>query len=130
MVEKKDPQKTESKRFYKSRKDKMIDGVCGGLAEYLNVDVNVIRILWLISIFLKGLGIVAYILAMIIVPVNPAHRELKEEEKKKRNPVFFWGLLLIIIGFLIQLFYSSHNYFIGFAQFIYYIIHFSHLLFP
>jgi len=101
MTGKKETQQGESRRFYKSRKDKMIDGVCGGLAEYLKVDGNVVRIVWLLSILIKGLGIIAYIFAMIIIPVNPAHKDMKEGERRKRNPIFFWGIALIIIGFLI-----------------------------
>jgi len=100
MVEKKSSEKTASKKFFKSRKDRMIDGVCGGLAEYLRADVTLIRILWFLSIFLNGLGLIAYLLAMIIVPVNPAHKNLKEEEKKKANPALIWGAILIVLGFL------------------------------
>ena len=58
------------KRYYKSRTDRMIDGVCGGLADYLDVDSTVIRILWVASVFIGGIGAIAYILGMIIVPVN------------------------------------------------------------
>jgi phage shock protein PspC (stress-responsive transcriptional regulator) len=101
MAEKKHSEKTKSSRFFKSRKDRMIDGVCGGLAEYLGADVTLVRILWLVSVFLKGLGLIAYFLAMIIVPVNPEHKNLKEEEKTKRNPALIWGGILIIFGLLL-----------------------------
>jgi phage shock protein PspC (stress-responsive transcriptional regulator) len=100
MAENKRTDKADPKRFYKSRKNRMIDGVCGGLAEYLGADVTLIRILWLLSILIQGVGAVAYILAMIIVPVNPAHANLKEEEKKKGNPALIWGSILIVLGFL------------------------------
>ncbi len=100
MVEKRETKKVQVKKFFKSRKNRMIDGVCGGLAEYLGADATLIRILWVLSIFLNGLGLIAYVLAMILVPVNPAHKDLKEGEKKKTNTAFIWGTILIVIGFL------------------------------
>lgn len=56
------------KRLYKSEANKMIWGVCGGLAEYFNIDPSIVRILWVILIFAFGTGIVAYIIAAIILP--------------------------------------------------------------
>ena len=98
MVDRKRSEGKEPKRFYKSRKNKMIDGVCGGLAEYLGVDVTLVRVLWFVSVLLNGLGIIAYILAMIFVPVNPGHKDLKAEEKKQGNPALLWGTVLIVLG--------------------------------
>jgi len=100
MVEKRETKKVQVKKFFKSRKNRMIDGVCGGLAEYLGADLTLIRILWVISIFLNGLGLIAYVLAMILVPVNPAHKDLKEGEKKRPNTAFILGTILIVLGFL------------------------------
>ncbi len=93
----------QGKRIFKSRKDRMIDGVCGGAADYLGMDVTLIRALWVVSIFINGLGIIAYILFMIFVPINPDHLSLKDDEKKKRNPAFFIGLFLIIFGGILLL---------------------------
>lgn len=59
------------KRLYKSRKNKMIDGVCGGIAEYFNIDPTIVRIIAVIIGCLKGAGLLIYILACIIIPVNP-----------------------------------------------------------
>ncbi len=63
------------KKLYKIEQGKMIDGVCGGLAEYLDVDPSVVRILWALVVFAAGTGILAYIIAAIILPrksqVNP-----------------------------------------------------------
>ena len=56
----------QGKKWYKSD-NKIICGVCGGLGEYLGVDPNVIRIVWLIF-GLSGLGILAYIVACLILP--------------------------------------------------------------
>ncbi len=62
---------TEIKRIYRSKKDKAIAGVCGGIGEYLNIDPTIIRIFWAASIFAGGFGIFAYILCWIIIPENP-----------------------------------------------------------
>lgn len=59
----------EPKKLYRSSANRMISGVCGGIAEYLNVDPTVIRLLWVMfSIF--GVGILVYIAAAIIMPVQ------------------------------------------------------------
>lgn len=56
------------KKLTKSASDRMICGVCGGIAEYFNVDPTVIRILWAIFTAVGGSGILAYIVAAIIMP--------------------------------------------------------------
>ena len=57
------------KRLYKSSVNYMICGVCGGIAEYLAVDPTLIRLAWLIFTCLSaGTGIIAYIIAAIIIP--------------------------------------------------------------
>ena len=59
------------KRLYKSSENKMIDGVCGGIAEYFNMDPTLIRLGWVMFCALGGSGIIAYIIAAIIIPRNP-----------------------------------------------------------
>jgi len=60
------------KRLYRSRRDKVLGGVCGGLAEYFQIDPVLVRLLWVIfTLISMGLGIVAYIIAWIIVPEEP-----------------------------------------------------------
>lgn len=56
------------KKLYKSNNDKKICGVCGGIAEYLNIDSTLVRLLWALAIFFVGGGILAYIVAAIIMP--------------------------------------------------------------
>ncbi|MEI6580054.1 MAG: PspC domain-containing protein [Eubacteriales bacterium] len=62
-----------NKRLYKSRTDKMVEGVCGGIAKYLNLDPTVVRVLYaLITVFSVGVpGIIAYIILAVIMPVDP-----------------------------------------------------------
>ncbi|HIS60262.1 MAG TPA: PspC domain-containing protein [Candidatus Faecousia faecipullorum] len=59
------------KRLYKSTTNKMIDGVCGGVAEYLNLDPTVVRLVWVILACMGGSGLVAYLIAMLIIPEKP-----------------------------------------------------------
>jgi len=57
-----------SKRLYRSRMDRMIAGVCGGLAKYFDIDPTIVRVLFVVSIFIGGGGILAYIILWIVVP--------------------------------------------------------------
>ena len=58
------------KKLYRSKSDRQIAGVCGGVAEYLNIDATVVRVLWaLASIFWAGL--LAYIVCAFIIPEKP-----------------------------------------------------------
>ena len=60
------------KRLYRSRKDRMIAGVCGGLAKYFDVDPVIIRVIAFILLLPGGLpGFVPYVVLWIIVPENP-----------------------------------------------------------
>ncbi len=60
-----------NKRLYKSRTDVMICGVCGGLAEYFEVDPTIVRLIAVVLIFGWGSGLLAYLIAAIIMPKNP-----------------------------------------------------------
>ncbi len=62
----------EAKKLYRSRDDRRIAGVCGGLGKYLNIDPTVLRVLFVAAaIFGVGGGIITYILMMILVPEEP-----------------------------------------------------------
>ncbi len=63
-----------AKRVYRSRNEKVIAGVCGGLGEYFGVDPVLIRIVWVLMIICAGTGILAYILAWILIPKEPEMR--------------------------------------------------------
>ena len=62
------------KKLYKSNQNKMIDGVCGGIAEYFGVDPTVVRLIWALFSLMGGCGILAYIIAAIIIPKESAVR--------------------------------------------------------
>lgn len=58
-----------SRRLYLSN-DKVIGGVCGGVANYLGIDPTIIRILWAFAFFVNGIGLLAYIIALLIIPAD------------------------------------------------------------
>ena len=62
-----------TKKLYRSRKNKIIAGIFGGLGEYLNVDPVFLRLIWLLVVILTGFfpGLVAYFIAIFIVPKSP-----------------------------------------------------------
>ncbi len=57
-----------AKTLYKSKNERKLCGVCGGVAEYLGVDVNIVRIAAIVSVFFGGLGVIAYIAAAFMLP--------------------------------------------------------------
>lgn len=62
------------KRLYKSNTEKMINGVCGGVATYFDIDPTLVRLAWVFLTFATGgAGIPAYIVGMIVMPCEPEH---------------------------------------------------------
>ena len=59
------------KRLYRSKTNKTIAGVCGGLAEYLNIDPTIVRLIWALIVFCAGAGVVAYIVCALVIPEKP-----------------------------------------------------------
>jgi len=86
----------EPKRLYRSRTNRMLGGVAGGIAEYLGVDPTLIRLIWILSIF-TGIGVIAYIVAWIIVPENPS-QEAPVRGEQQATPVSMPGEIGTIIG--------------------------------
>jgi sirohydrochlorin cobaltochelatase len=60
-----------AKKLYRSRTDRKIWGVAGGLAKYFDMDPALVRVLAVVSIFISGLGLIAYIVMRIAVPEEP-----------------------------------------------------------
>jgi phage shock protein PspC (stress-responsive transcriptional regulator) len=69
----------------------MIAGVCGGLAEYFDVDPSLVRLIFILTVFLGGAGLLLYIVAWLIVPENPEHGKSAsssyEKNQKLKNEV-------------------------------------------
>jgi len=61
----------EIKRLFRSRTDLMLGGICGGLAKYLNVDPAIIRLVFVLLLFLGGGGFWIYLVLWVITPVEP-----------------------------------------------------------
>ena len=63
----------EQRKLYRSNTNKVFAGICGGLGEYFDVDPTVIRLFWLLMVIFSGVfpGLIAYILAMLLVPRKP-----------------------------------------------------------
>lgn len=56
------------KRLYKSQTDKKFCGVCGGIAEFFGIDSTIVRLIWALLIFCAGTGLLAYIIAALVLP--------------------------------------------------------------
>ncbi|AIS52064.1 phage shock protein C, PspC [Thermoanaerobacter kivui] len=109
-----------SKRLYRSREQKMLGGVCGGIAEYFDIDVTLVRLICLLTIF-SGIGILPYLVAWIVIPENPYQLKGKviyekgeseefqsdngegETENKPNRANEFFGWFLVILGVVLLL---------------------------
>ncbi len=67
------------KRLYRTEKDRVLGGVCGGIAEYFDVDPVLVRLLWVAFTLAFGGGLLAYIIGWIIIPKKSDLEELEEE---------------------------------------------------
>lgn len=59
-----------NKKLYRTEDNKMLAGVCGGVAEYFNLDPTLVRVLWVAVSLFAGAGVILYIVMAIIVPVK------------------------------------------------------------
>jgi len=74
----------QHRKVYRSEKDRLIAGVCGGLAEYFNTDPVLVRLIFVLFAFVSGLGIIAYIVLWIIAP-RASSQEVSSKEVLKEN---------------------------------------------
>jgi phage shock protein PspC (stress-responsive transcriptional regulator) len=61
-----------SRRLYRSRRDRKIAGVCGGLAQYWGIDPVIPRLAWVVFVLAAGTGLLAYLICWIVIPSEPA----------------------------------------------------------
>ena len=119
-----------TKRLYRSRSTRMIGGVCGGLADYFDIDPVLVRALFVITTFGYGIGFIAYIVFWIIVPEENIIVMEKNEEAAKEDDEeldlkisinyaqnqnkrkIFFGVILVLIGlfFFIKNFLPDINW--------------------
>ncbi|HBL84073.1 MAG: PspC domain-containing protein [Clostridiales bacterium GWF2_38_85] len=61
----------ETKKLYRVMQNKLIAGVCTGIAEYYSLDVNIVRLAFIVGAFAGGMGFVVYIIAALLLPEKP-----------------------------------------------------------
>lgn len=108
----------KSKRLYRSTKDKVIAGVCGGIGEYFGVDSIWIRLAAVLLFLIDGVGLILYVAAWILIPANPVVKideDYVDEKKSSRkskvekkvlavgNRNFLFGMVFIMLGVLFLL---------------------------
>jgi len=87
------------RRLYKSRTDRMLDGVCGGIAEFFRLDSTLVRIAWVLLTLMGGMGILLYLVALVIMPTNPHPVQTTATHPATHDrSTRFWGILLIAVG--------------------------------
>jgi|AntRauTorckE6833_2_1112554.scaffolds.fasta_scaffold00288_3 phage shock protein C len=69
-----------NKKLYRSRQDQIIGGVCGGIAEYFGIDATLVRLAFVLFALIEGAGVIAYIIAWIIVPERPTGNDRGNEK--------------------------------------------------
>lgn len=98
-------------RLYRSLSKRSIAGVCGGLSDYLGVDVSLIRALWLLSLLVSfGTTSLLYLLLAVIIPEEPADNTAYQPapvadlwRHLKQNKTLLWGLGLLVVGIVLLL---------------------------
>jgi phage shock protein C len=76
---------SDIKKLYRSRSDRIIGGVCGGLGEYLNVDSTVIRILYVLFALTGGSGIFVYLILLLVIPEEPWEKPSSAETEVEKS---------------------------------------------
>jgi len=71
------------KKLYRSRNDRKLEGVCGGVAEYLGIDATLVRLAWLLVALAGGPGFLLYIIMVLVVPEEPEFLQVTAEKPKK-----------------------------------------------
>jgi len=79
----------------------MIAGVCAGIAEYLDTDPTVVRVIWAVLTFAGGLSILVYVLAWIIMPLDPSPSGLKQSSQGDAA-VIVGGFLVLVGGIMLM----------------------------
>lgn len=65
----------KEKKLYKSRTDKKLNGVCGGIAKYVGIDATAVRLAWGLLCCVYGIGAFAYVVAALLIPLEPEDTE-------------------------------------------------------
>lgn len=79
-----------AKKVYRSKTSRMLGGVCGGIADYFNVDVVIVRLLWVLAALAEGIEVIVYILAWVIIP-EESYVSIASSREEAWGPVDFLG---------------------------------------
>ncbi len=88
------------RKLYRSQTNRMIAGVCGGIAEYFDVDPALVRILWILFTVFGGWGFIAYIVCIFVIPLNPQAPVAGQATSSQadENLMRFIGIALVALG--------------------------------
>lgn len=78
-------EQTPNKKLYRSRTDRYIAGVCGGIGQYFNIDPIIVRIIFIVATFAHGAGLVAYLILAVVVPLESGAGTMSEGEQQMEN---------------------------------------------
>jgi phage shock protein C len=94
-------QPTSFKRLYRSRKNRVLAGVCGGLGEYLSIDPVVVRLIWVAISLVWGFGIILYIIAALIIPEEPTTATPPPTStNSSKSLAVILGIIALVAGFM------------------------------
>lgn len=108
------------KKIYRSRTDKVIGGVCGGLGKYFEIDPVLIRVIFVLLGFFHGSGLIIYLILLIVIPQEPLQLEYENietdnsQKTSEENPINstsqakdrtkqIFGIILLIVGSILLL---------------------------
>jgi len=104
-----------ARKLYRSRTDSMLAGVCGGLAEYFNIDSTMVRLAAVALTLAGGSGILAYLIFWFVIPqrpldvsvaqgdISPTESDDDEGPHEVNTAMLFFGVILVALGFLFLL---------------------------
>lgn len=91
------------RKLYLSDDNKMIAGVAGGVAEYLDIEPVIIRLIWAFAAFSGGVGALAYIIGIMVIPKRPVGEPRVTIEGSARQPNRTAGIIMVLVGLVFLL---------------------------
>tara|TARA_B110001454_G_scaffold151597_1_gene140993 strand:+ start:1284 stop:1904 length:621 start_codon:yes stop_codon:yes gene_type:complete len=101
-------------RIRRSQSDRLLTGVCGGVADYFSIDPTMVRLIWIFFTLFGGSGLLAYIIATLLIPDSNSQERYFKLDSLKSNPL--WGVLFIFSGLILFLQYD-HIFYLFWASF-------------
>ena len=101
-------------RIRRSQSDRLLTGVCGGVADYFSIDPTMVRLIWIFFTLFGGSGLLAYIIATLLIPDSNSQEHYFKLDSLKSNPL--WGVLFIFSGLILFLQYD-HIFYLFWASF-------------